>query len=184
MTQHANDLPKFDGQVVQMSTWLRALRQREHHLPDEVAFFVRTGAKVNGNGTVSVASVKHALLLHHNLLEQCGFGMSPRPPPVADRFEALYDNIRAGNAGLTGGVVLPEAETTDALPDALAASFFVRPYALGAINLKYRDLLLSLIARRDYYKSKLSTATSASGELLMRALSTQRTRVERSRVRP
>ena len=53
---------------------------------------------------------------------------------------------------------------------ALTASFFVRPYALGAIDLKYRDLLLSLIARRDYYKSKLSTATSASGELLMRAL--------------
>ena len=53
---------------------------------------------------------------------------------------------------------------------ALAASFFVRPYAIGAIDLKYRDLLLSLIARRDYYKCKLSTASSASGELLMRAL--------------
>ena len=54
MSQHANELPKFDGQVARMSTWLRALRQAEHRLPDDVAFFVRTGAKVNSNGTVSV----------------------------------------------------------------------------------------------------------------------------------
>ena len=119
MTQRANDLPKFDGQVVRMSTRLRALRQTEHHLPDDVAFFVRTGAKVNSNGTLSVASVKHALLLHYDLLEQCGFDITA-PLPVVDRFEALYDNIRAGNAGFTAsGVALPE--TTDALPDALAA---------------------------------------------------------------
>ena len=75
---------------------------------------MRTGAKVNSNGTLSVASVKHALLLHYDLLEQCGFDITA-PLPVVDRFEALYDNIRAGNAGFTGGVVLPE--TTDALPD-------------------------------------------------------------------
>ena len=56
MSQHANELPKFDGQVAQLSTWLRALRQAEHHLPDDVAFFVRTGAKVNSNGTLSVTS--------------------------------------------------------------------------------------------------------------------------------
>ena len=54
MSQHANDLPKFDGQVARLSTWLRALRQAEHRLPDGVAFFVRTDAKVNSNGTVSV----------------------------------------------------------------------------------------------------------------------------------
>ena len=168
MSQCANDLPKFDGQVARLSTWLRALRQAEHRLPDDVAFFVRTGAKVNSNGTVSVSSVKHALLLHHGLLEQCGFGIT-LPPPVADRFDTLYNDIRNENAGFTaGGIVLPE--TTEALPDALAASFLVRPYAIGAINLKLRDLLLSLIARRDYYKSKLSTASSASGELLMKAL--------------
>ena len=107
-------------------------------------------------------------LLHHGLLEQCGFGVT-LPPPVADRFDTLYDDIRSENAGFTaGGIALPE--TTEALPDALAASFLVRPYAIGAINLKLRDLLLSLIARRDYYKSKLSTASSASGELLMKAL--------------
>ena len=70
MSQHANELPKFDGQAARLSTWLRALRQAEHLLPDDVAFFVRTGAKVNSNGTVSVTSVKHALLLHHGLLEQ------------------------------------------------------------------------------------------------------------------
>ena len=118
MTHRANDLPKFDGQVVQMSTWLRALRQTEHHLPDDVVFFVRTGARVNSNGTVSVASVRHALLLHYDLIGQCGFGITA-PPLVADRFEALYDNIRAENAGFTaGGVALPE--TTDVLPDACA----------------------------------------------------------------
>ena len=88
---------------------------------------------------------------------------------MADRFDTLYDAIRSENAGFTaGGIALPEP--TEALPDALAASFFVRPYAINAIDLKLRDLLLSLIARRDYYKSKLSTASSASGELLMKAL--------------
>ena len=168
MSQHANELPKFDGQVAQLSTWLRALRQAEHNLPDDVAFFVRTGAKVNSNGTLSVTSVRHALLLHHGLLEQCGYGVT-RPPPVADRFEKLYNNIRKENAGFTAnGITLPA--TTDALPEALATGFFVRPYAINAIDLKLRDLLLSLIARRDYYKSKLPTASSASGELLMRAL--------------
>jgi len=168
MSQHANELPKFDGQVAQLSTWLRALRQAEHHLPDDVAFFVRTGAKVNSNGTLSVTSVRHALLLHHGLLEQCDYGVT-RPPPVADRFEKLYNDIRKGNAGFTAnGITLPA--TTDALPEALATGFFVRPYAINAIDLKLRDLLLSLIARRDYYKSKLPTASSASGELLMRAL--------------
>ena len=119
MSQCANDLPKFDGQVAQLSTWLRALKQAEHRLPDDVAFFVRTGAKVNSNGTVSVTSVKHALLLHHGLLEQCGYGIA-LPPPVADRFETLYEDIRNENADFTAnGITLPE--TADALPDALAA---------------------------------------------------------------
>ncbi len=153
--QCVNDLPKFDGQVVHMSTWLRALRQAEHHLPDDEAFFVRTGAKCNSNGSISVASIKHALLLHYNLVEQCGIGVTA-PPPVADRFSALYDDIRSENAGLpAGGIALPE--TIDALPEALATDFHVRPYAINAINLKLRDLLLGLIARRDYYKSKLNT---------------------------
>ena len=88
---------------------------------------------------------------------------------MADRFSALYDDIRSENAGLpAGGIALPE--TIDALPEALATDFHVRPYAINAINLKLRDLLLGLIARRDYYKSKQNTTSSASGELLMRAL--------------
>jgi|TARA_B100000524_G_scaffold104479_1_gene50383 hypothetical protein len=37
-------------------------------------------------------------------------------------------------------------------------------------NEKLRDLLLGLIARRDYYNAKLSTTSRASGELLMRVL--------------
>ena len=81
--QCINNLPKFDGQVVHMPTWLRALRQAEHHLPNDMAFFARTGAKCNSNGSISVASVKHALLLHYNLIEQCGFGITAHPP-VAD----------------------------------------------------------------------------------------------------
>lgn len=40
----------------------------------------------------------------------------------------------------------------------------MRPYAIGAINLKYRGVLLSPIAIRDYYKSKLSMASSACRE--------------------
>jgi|TARA_B100000524_G_scaffold276206_2_gene153438 hypothetical protein len=56
-----------------------------------------------------------------HLIEQCGFGITA-PPPVADRVSALYDDIRSENAGLAaGGIALPE--TTDALPEALAADF-------------------------------------------------------------
>ena len=108
-----------------MATWLRALRQAEHRLPDDVAFFVRTGA--NSNGTIVVASIKHALLLYHNLVEQCGFG-TINPPPVADRFSALYDDIRSENAGFTAGAGVALPETVDALPDALAADVHI--YAL------------------------------------------------------
>ena len=52
-SQCADDLPKFDGQVVHMSTWPSALRQAEHRLTDDVAFFVRTGAKCNINGSIA-----------------------------------------------------------------------------------------------------------------------------------
>ena len=46
---------------------------------------------------------------------------------------------------LTAGVIALPA-TIDALPEALATYFHVRPYAINAINLKLRDLLLDLIA--------------------------------------
>jgi hypothetical protein len=152
-SQYADDRPKFDRQIVHMSTWLRALEAGgTERLPDDVAFFVRTGAKCNSNDTIAVASIKHALLLFHNLIEHCGFGIT-QPPPVADRFSTLYDDIRSESAGFTaGGVALPE--TVDAMPEALATNYHIRPYAINAINLKLRDLLLSLIARRDYFKSK------------------------------
>ena len=79
MTQRANDLPKFDGQVVQMSTWLRALRQTEHHLPDEVAFFVRTGAKVNGNGAPYRSPPSSTPSLSITISSNNAGSVSPRP---------------------------------------------------------------------------------------------------------
>ena len=78
-----------------------------------------------------------------------------RPWRAASARSALYDDIRSENAGFTaGGVAL--LETVDVLPDALAAYFHIRPYAINAIDHKLRDLLLGLIARRDYYKAKLA----------------------------
>ena len=179
MSQHANELPKFDGQVAQLSTWLRALRQAEHHLPDDVAFFVRTGAKVNSNGTLSVTSVRHALLLHHGLLEQCGYGVT-RPPPVADRFEKLYNDIRKGNAGFTAnGITLPA--TADALPDALATGFFVRPYAQ-----RHRPQTTRPAAQPDRQTGLLQVQAPHSLERVGRAAyesAPPRIGVERSRLR-
>ena len=117
----------------------------EHHLPDDVAFFVRTGAKCNSNGSISVVSIQHehalfyttshrAMRIRYNRASACG-GSSQRAlrrHPVRER-------------RLTAGVIALPA-TIDALPEALATYFHVRPYAINAINLKLRDLLLDLIA--------------------------------------
>ena len=101
-SQSANVLPCFDGQLMNLGGWLRSLRQQEHLLPSDLSFFAKSGAQIQSNGKVAVASTQHALLLHHQLLTQCEFSII-KPPPLGDRFVELYRRVRLGQNGLTSG---------------------------------------------------------------------------------
>jgi len=94
-SQSANVLPRFDGQLMNLGGWLRSLRQQEHLLPSDLSFFAKSGAQIQSNGKVAVASTQHALLLHHQLLTQCEFSII-KPPPLGDRFVELYRRVRLG----------------------------------------------------------------------------------------
>ena len=98
--QSATELPRFDGQLMNLGGWLRALRQQEHLLPSDLSYYTKTGAQVMNTGKVAVVSAHHALLLHGGLLAQCNFSIT-RPPPVGDRFVELYRRVRLGQDGLT-----------------------------------------------------------------------------------
>ena len=75
--QSATELPRFDGQLMNLGGWLRALRQQEHLLPSDLSYFTKTGAQVMNNGKVAVVSAHHALLiLHGGLLAKCDFSMN------------------------------------------------------------------------------------------------------------
>jgi len=58
--QSATELPRFDGQLMNLGGWLRALRQQEHLLPSDLSYFTKTGAQVMNNG--KVASFPHNTL--------------------------------------------------------------------------------------------------------------------------
>ena len=77
--QSATELPRFDGQLMNLGGWLRALRQQEHLLPSDLSYFTKTGAQVMNNGKVAVVSAHHALLLHGGLLAQCDFSITRSP---------------------------------------------------------------------------------------------------------
>ena len=91
----STELPRFDGQLMNLGGWLRALRQQEHLLPSDLSFFAKSGAQIQSNGKVAVASAQHAVLLHHQLLTQCEYSVI-KPPPLGDRFVELYRRVRLG----------------------------------------------------------------------------------------
>ena len=72
------------------TAWLRIeYNKQEHLLPGDLSFFAKSGAQIQSNGKVAVASIQHAILLHHQLLTQCEFSII-KPPPLGDRFVELY----------------------------------------------------------------------------------------------
>ena len=118
--QSATELPRFDGQLMNLGGWLRALRQQEHLLPSDLSFFAKSGAQIQSNGKVAVASAQHALLLHYQLLTQCEFWVV-KPPPLGDRFVELYRRVRLGQDGLIrGGASLPATINADKIPEEFA----------------------------------------------------------------
>ena len=161
--QSATELPRFDGQLMNLGGWLRALRQQEHLLPSDLSYFTKTGAQVMNNGKVAVVSAHHALLLHGGLLAQCEFSIN-RPPPVGDRFVELYRRVRLGQDGLvSAGITLPATINANTIPDEYADIYFIRPQSIAALDLKLRDDLLSLMERREFYKGKMQPSRRDSG---------------------
>ena len=153
--QSATELPRFDGQLMNLGGWLRALRQQEHLLPSDLSYYTKTGAQVMNTGKVAVVSAHHALLLHGGLLAQCNFSIT-RPPPVGDRFVELYRRVRLGQDGLTSaGTTLPATVDANTVPDEYSDIYFIRPISIASLDLKLRDDLLSLMERREFYKSKM-----------------------------
>jgi len=125
--QSATELPRFDGQLMNLGGWLRALRQQEHLLPSDLSFFAKSGAQIQSNGKVAVASAQHAVLLHHQLLTQCEYSII-KPPPLGDRFVELYRRVRLEQNSLTrGGASLPTTINTDKIPEEFADTYLIRP---------------------------------------------------------
>jgi len=172
--QSATELPRFDGQLMNLGGWLRALRQQEHLPPSDLSYFAKTGTQVMNNGKVAVVSAHHALLLHGGLLAQCEFSIT-RPPPVGDRFVELYRRVRLGQAGLiSAGITLPATISANTIPDEYSDIYYIRPQSIAALDLKLRDDLLSLMERREFYKGKMQTSRRDSGlHLLDRLLDEQ-----------
>ena len=177
-SQSANELPRFDGQLMNLGGWLRSLRQQEHLLLGDLSFFAKTGAQILNNGKVAVASTQHALLLQHQLLTQCEFSIV-KPPPLGDRFTELHRRVRLGQNGLTsGGAALPTTIDANRIPEEFADTYLIRPQTIAALDLKLYDALLSLMGRREYYKDKMQRARRDSGVHLIEALLNEQSLVD------
>ena len=178
--QSANELPRFDGQLMNLGGWLRALRQQEHLLPSDLSYFTKTGAPILNNGKVAVASTQHALLLHHQILTQCELSIV-KPPPLGDRFVELYRRVRLGQNGfISGGAALPTTIDTNKIPEDFADTYFARSHTIAALDLKLRDALLSLMGRREFFKDKMQRARRDSGVHLDEALLNEKALVDYS----
>ena len=90
-------LPLFDGSQIALATWLRELQRYEHLLPSDLAYWLVTGSASTAAGKTAVLSVRHAHLLYRDAVELHGFNVI-NPPPIEDKFLALYTATRA--AGL------------------------------------------------------------------------------------
>ena len=165
--QSATELPRFDGQLMNLGGWLRALRQQEHLLPSDLSFFAKSGAQIQSNGKVAVASAQHAVLLHHQLLTQCEYSII-KPPPLGDRFVELYRRVRLGQNGLTsGGASLPTTINTDKIPEEFADTYLIRPQTLASLPSRLtrtlprtRYLPVRCAAKRAMPKISASTTSS------------------------
>ena len=169
-SQSANELPRFDGQLMNLGGWLRSLRQQEHLLPSDLSFITKTGTQILNNGKVAVASTQHALLLHHQLLTRCKFSII-KPPPLGDRFVELYRRVRLGQNGLTsGGAAHPTTIDANEIPEEFADTYLVRPQTIASLDLMLRDALLSLMGRREFFKNKMERTRRDSGVHLVETL--------------
>ena len=136
-------LPTFDGSQIALAHWLRELVRYEHLLPAELAYWLVTGAANTAAGKTAVLSVHHAHLLHNNVVEQQGFNVV-NPPPVEDKFLALYASTRGAMLAASGDDAsdLPANPT---MREPFSSQFMVSPVRLMQLDLQYRNILLGLI---------------------------------------
>ena len=161
-------LPTFDGSQIALANWLRELQRFEHLLPSELAYWLVTGSANTAAGKTAVLSVHHAYLLYNDVVEQHGFNVV-NPPPVEDKFLALYTDTRAADIAISedDDSDLPEKPTMHA--STVGAQFQVAPVRLMQLDLQYRNILLGLITSPGR-KAHYAKVAGNSGAKLMRQL--------------
>ena len=141
-----DQLPTTDGTQLDLGIWLRRLSNSQHLLPQELFYFLITGALATKDHKTVVCSLQHGLLLKQGYLHQQGFSVV-NPPPIDDGFAALYQTARAD------GIAVPIAPTEADLP---AASYPISSDRIKAVDMQLMNELLSLITstgrRMDYAK--------------------------------
>ena len=144
-----NKLPLWDGTHLTGLPWFRELEACEHQLDSDVAYFLRTGAAVTSNAKTAVGSHEHSALLQQDIIRKQGYSISNPPPD--DNFMTLYNDIQlkivAGEAPFTGPAIkqaLPARAVLAAIPDTHVLS----PDRIMVIDLKLRNIILSLISSR------------------------------------
>ena len=101
--------PTFDVTQLELGIWLRQLLLAQYLLPNELIYFVITGAYATKDHKTVVYSLRHGLLLRQGYMHSKNYNVT-NPPPMGD-YDALYAQARAE------GVALPINPTTADLPD-------------------------------------------------------------------
>ena len=159
-------LPLWNGTQIDAPDWLRELEAGEHLLDADVAFFLQTGCVVVGNGKTAVASYHQSALLQLDLISTQKYNVL-NPPPVDLKFTKLYDDVRAEvvKRGVTAEISAFPATPSTALPD----NHILAPDRIMQINLKLRNVILSLITsrgRKRYYQDLTQSGTELLRHLI------------------
>ena len=153
-----DQLPTCDGTQLDLGVWLRNLQNSHHLLPEDIAYFVVTGALATKDHKTVVTSLQHGILLESGYIHRQEFGVT-NPPPIGDGFAALYAQARA------------EGEAVPITPTAtdLDGGYPISPGRIKALDMKYMNQLLTLITssgrRLDYARK-----ANHSGIALMKLL--------------
>ena len=89
-----DQLPTCDGTQLDLGVWLRNLQNSHHLLPEDIAYFVVTGALATKDHKTVVTSLQHGILLKSGYIHRQDFGVT-NPPPIGDGFLALYAQARS-----------------------------------------------------------------------------------------
>ena len=151
----SDSLPTFDGTQLDLGIWLRSLGNLQHLLPQDLVYFVITGAFAGRDHKTVVCSLHHGLLLQQGYIHLQGFSVV-NPPPIADGFAALYAKARSE------GVAVPTTPTAADLPD----RYPISPDRIKAVDLQLLNELLSLITSTGRRLEYARRATNSGIKLI------------------